>query len=343
MKTLIFSIKILLISLIILIIFPLLNTRYQIFNTSSANAQAIDLGIYPPVFQVDVTPPADIKIPFFLNNYTDQSVELILSLKPFEASTDENGQISFLDTPDFADPFIFQKVLVLENGIPVKSLTLSPKQQKELVLEFKMPSNQAKGDYYFSLIASSNSQTINKSNLSQSLAGIGANVLLSVGPQGKTQGILENFSTPLFTTHGPVPFSLRVRNTSDHFIAPKGDIIIKNMFGQAIGKVKLLPVNILSNSIRRIPDSLQSGTVSDKEYEKIRSVVEQNKFPVAIWPDKFLFGLYKATLTLSLSDQGPLFKKEIAFLAFPFEYIIGVLLIFGIVIYIVVKVRRKIA
>lgn len=343
MKYLVFSIKILILAGIVFFVFPTLNTKYQILNTGFAHAQSIDLGIYPPVFQVDVTPPADIKVPFFLTNYTQESVDLALSLKPFEASADENGQINFLESPDFADPFIFQKVLVLEDGYPIKSLTLSPKQQKELVLEFKMPSNQAKGDYYFSLIASSQNQIINNSNLSKASAGVAANVLLSVGPQGKTESILENFSAPIFVTHGPLPFSVRLRNTSDHFIAPKGDIIIKNMFGQAVGKVKLLPVNVLSNSIRRIPDSLQSGTTSDKDYEKIRRVVEQNKFPVAVWPEKFLLGLYKATLTLSLSDQGPVIRRETMFLAFPFEYIIGVLVVLGLVISIIVRVRRKIS
>ena len=308
-----------------------------------AGAQGIDLGIYPPVFQVDVTPPADIKVPFFLHNYANESVSLTFSLKPFEASNDENGQISFLESPDFADPFIFQKVQVLEGNSPIQSITLSPKQQKQLVLQFKMPSNQEKGDYYFSLIASSDNQPVNNSNLSKATAGIAANVLLSVGPQGKTQGILENFSAPLFVTKGPLPFTVRVRNTSGHFIAPKGDIIIRNMFDQPVGKIKLLPVNILSNSIRRIPDSLQSGTISDKDYEKIRAVVEKNQFPVAIWPEKFLLGSYKATLTLSLSDQGPVFRKETFFLAFPFEYIVGVLAVLGLVTYIIVKVRRKIS
>lgn len=307
-----------------------------------ANAQAVDLGIYPPVFQVDLTPPADIKVPFFLNNFSDQSVELNLSLKPFEASSEENGQINFLEINSFADPFIFQKVIVLDNGSAIKSITLSPKQQKELVLQFKMPSNQAKGDYYFSLIASSANQAINNSNFSQASAGIAANVLLSVGPQGKTQGILESFSTPLFTTQGPLPFTVRLRNTSDHFIAPKGDIIIRNMFDQPIGKVRLLPVNILANSIRRIPDSLQSGTVPEKDYGKIKTVIEKNQFPVAVWPEKFLLGWYKATLTLSLSDEGPIMRKEILFFAFPLEYIAAILIVIGLVTTIILKVKRKI-
>jgi hypothetical protein len=81
------------------------------------------------------------------------------------------------------------------------------------------------------------------------------------------------------------------------------------MFRQAVGKVNLLPVNILSNSIRRLPDSLQ-GKVSDKDYGQIKGTVEKNKYPVAVWPEKFLLGVYKATVTLSLSDQGPVLGKK---------------------------------
>ena len=98
------------------------------------------------------------------------------------------------------------------------------------------------------------------------------NVLLTVGPKGKTNGILEDFSSPLFVDSGPVAFNVAVKNTSNHFIQPRGEIIIKNMFGQAIGKVSLLQVNILADSTRRMPDTLQI-TTDKKQYEKTNSLL----------------------------------------------------------------------
>jgi hypothetical protein len=108
--------------------------------------------------------------------------------------------------------------------------------------------------------------------------------------------------------------------------------VIKNMFGQIIGKVNLLPVNILANTVRRIPDSLQTNPNSNNY---------QGTFPVAVWPEKFLVGPYTATLTLALSDNGPLFTKELVFFAFPLEYLAAIILIICLIIFIAIRVNRQ--
>lgn len=327
------NIFLILIVLICILFFPL----------QKLNAQGVDLGIYPPVFQIETLPPSKVNSPFFIQNFTDQSVELQLILKPFTVTENENGEVLLTeDTTKYPDPFFFKRVRVLDKGNPITSITLSPQQKRDLTLEIDIPNNQEKGEYYFSLVFTSNTQNPNNSSLSVASAGIASNVILSVGPLGKTQGIIEEFSSSLFVTKGPLPFTVRVRNTSGHYITPKGDITIKNMFGQTVGKINLLPVNILSNTIRRIPDSLQSVDVKEAEYEKIKSVVEKNKFPVSVWPEKFLLGRYTATLTLALSEQGPLFRRQIVFYALPTEYILGILTIIGVVIFIVARVKKKI-
>jgi len=133
-----------------------------------------------------------------------------------------------------------------------------------------------------------------------------------------------------------------VKNTSDHYITPKGDIVITNMFGQNVGKINLLSVNILSNTVRRIPDSAQSNPDS-KDYQTIKAIVDKNQYPVAVWPEKLLIGPYTANLTIALSDTGPLFKKSIVFFAFPTEYLLGLLAIIIVIIFIILRVRQKIS
>ena len=326
------------------IIFPVILFIFcLLFNTAPAHAQAVDIGIYPPVFQVQTTPPANVKIPFFIQNFQDQSVELNLSIKAFTSSESENGEIVFVDdTSSYPDPYLASRITVLDKDQAVDSLTLSPQQKRELVLEIQIPSNEPKGDYYFSLVFSSNGQTLDNTNSSLASAGVASNILLSVGPLGKNQGLVDTFSSPFFVTKGPLPFTVRLKNTSDHYITPKGNIQIKNMFGQTVGKVDLLPVNILSNTFRRIPDSLQSGTVSDSEYNKIKSAVDKAQFPVAVWPEKFLLGPYTATLTIALSDQGPSYTRQISFFAFPAEYMLGIITLIGLVIFISLRVRKRI-
>lgn len=303
-------------------------------------AQAVDLGIYPPIFQVVTTPPADVKAPFFIQNYSDNAVILKVALKPFEAADSEDGQITFLNNASsYPDPFLLDRVGILDKGTPLNSLTLSPKQRKDLTLEIKIPGNEIKGDYYFTLVFYSVNSPATTSNESFTKTGIASNVLLSVGPVGPTQGTIEDFSAAPFVTSGPVPFTLRVKNTSNHYITPKGNILITNVFGQTVGKIDLLPVNILSDTIRRIPDSLQSPTA--KPSQSLKSYFLSLDSPYAVWPEKFLLGPYTANLTLYLSSSGPVFKRKIVFFALPVEYILAFVLLAIIVVFIVSRVRKR--
>lgn len=322
----------------------LLMFSFFLILSPKALAQNLDLGIYPPVIEIQANPPTDFKVPVFIQNFTDQSQDLTLTLKLFKPSKDENGTLIFSDVNlnDYPDPFILQRIQVFDETNKTNKFTISPKQRKDLVLQVQIPANEPKGEYYISMIFSTNPNASSSNNSTEVSASIVSNILLSVGPLGNTQGVLEEFSSPTFLFKGPVPFTIRLRNTSDHYINPKGNIIIENMFGQAIGKVDLLPVNILSNSVRRIPDSLQSGTAKQSDYQKIQAIVDANSSPVAIWPENFLVGPYTATLTIALSDNGPVFVRKTTFFAFPAEYILGILIIIGIVVFIAVRVRKKI-
>ncbi len=327
----------------ILLIFTVCNLYQLLVNVNIAQAQTVDLGIYPPVFQIQATPPAIIKAPFFIQNYSDSSINLLISLMPFTAAGTENGTVSFsTDFSSFPDPSLLQKISVADNNnAQIQTLTLAPKQKKNLNLDIQIPNNQSKGDYYVSLIfTSSNQNTVNNSNFSAATASIASNILLSVGPVGQTKGYIENFSAPPLMTSGPVPFTVSIKNTSDHYITPQGDIVITNMFGQNIGKVNLLPVNILSNTVRRMPDSIQSD-LNSKDYQTVKAVADSNRYPVAVWPEKLLVGPYTATLTLALSTSGPLFRKTVFFFAFPSEYLLGILAIIIIITFIILRIKKK--
>jgi hypothetical protein len=331
------KIKNLKLKIVLIILFSL------IFNLKSVpvvHAQNVDLGIYPPVFQIQATTPSDVKIPFFVQNFTSSSVPLTISLQPFTSSQTENGSITYLDTVSYADPYLPERIQVLDGNNSIGDLILAPQQKKDLTLEVQIPSNEAKGDYYLSLVFTTNAGNSTNANSSQASGAIASNILLSIGPFGKAQGYIEDFSTPFFVSKGPVPFSVRVKNSGDHYITPTGNIEIKNMFGQTIGKVDLLPVNILANTIRRLPDSAQSDPNS-QDYQNIKAVIDNNSFPVVVWPEKFLVGPYTATLSLSLSDSGPLFTKQIMFFAFPLEYLVAILLIIGLIIFIAVRVSKS--
>jgi len=304
----------------------------------TAQAAGVSLGVFPPILQIQATPPTDVKSKILIENLGDDPVDLKIGLKPFTASDKENGQVNYSNDYDLADPFIFNKMQILNGDTSIDSITLAPGQKKELTLEIALPQDEILGDYYFSIIfISANTPTAN-SNISGATAGIATNVLLSIGPKGPTQGSIEEFSTPVFLSKGPVPFTVRIKNTSNHFFTTKGDIVIKNMFGQSVGKVDLLPINILSQSIRSIPDSLQSPSANSPT--SLKSYFLNLKSIAAVWPDTFLFGPYTATLTIALSDQGPLYRRTINLYAFPTETLVGILIIILIITAIIIRAKK---
>ena len=197
-------------------------------------------------------------------------------------------------------------------------------------------------DYYFSIIFISQNSYSPQSNASLNQIGIATNVLLSVGPKETPKAVLEEFSSGLFYESGPVPFTVRVKNKGIHFIKPKGDIIIKNMFGQSIGKLDLMSVNILSDSIRAIPNALYVQELrSQDNLSPYAKFTLDFKRPIVLWKEHFLLGFYTATLNIYLFADGPSFTKSIHFFAFPFQGMIVIVFVLISTIIIVNRVRSR--
>lgn len=297
-----------------------------------AYADSISLAVDPPILQISATPPANVQAPLTVENRGDSQLSISIQLKPFTASDREDGQVRYLsdNEANLGDPLFFQGVSVIdETGQTIDNFKLDPKEKKKLTLSINLPKDSPSSDYYFSIVFLSGEEGGGNTSSSQNISGIGSNVLLSVG-EGKISGEIEEFSAPVFLEKGPVPFTVRVKNTGSHFINPKGEILIKNIFGQTIGRVDLAQVNILANSVRNIPsqDYLSGGNLPDNL--------------ATYWPEKIILGPYKASLSITLSDTGPLFRRSIIFFAFPARETGITLLGLILLTYIIIKVKSKV-
>jgi len=301
-------------------------------NPSKANAEGVSLKLSPSLLQIKAQAPVEIKAPLTIENLSDNSVSLKTQFKLFKGNA--NGQVEILSDKDNHSD-IFSKIQLTEKDSPLGTLSLGPKQKKDLNLKISIPEGQISSDYYFSLIFVSQPDSTQQnpagpsgqnsfSNLS---GGIAMNIILSIGPKssprdeaGKASGSIEEFSSPEFLQGGPVSFNLRVKNSGAHFVSPKGTIYIRNMFGQTIGKIDLPAQNILANSTRSLTND---NSVSNS----------------AVWPEKFLLGFYTANLSLDLSPHGPTLTKTTQFAAFPLKLGIGIAL--GIILFLIIYKRVK--
>lgn len=331
--------------------YQILNTKYKIllllifnflfliFNLSEVKAAGVSLSINPPILEITAKPPAKITAPIKIKNLGEDTVQLQITLKPFTAANSEDGKVSYISPKrSYDEDFpILSKARIFDKNESVNALTLAPDQEKELTFYVEIDKNESLGDYYFSIIFLTENEPA-EGNATSNTAGIATNILLSVGQKGQPAAEIKEFSAPGYIQNGPVPFTVKIANTGKQFITPKGFIIIKNLFGQRIGKVDLMPVNILAGTTRSIPDE-----DSIKEQLKSPSFNIQNSSfkPSALWREGFLLGPYTATLTMGVTDEGPVLNKKIYFFAFPGYGILVVLLTLVGILFIAKRIKRK--
>ncbi len=283
---------------------------YLFIGSIPAKAGSLSLSVDPSIIEIKALPPSNTISNLTIQNKSENQVQLQISLKPFKAWL-ENGELEYVND----NPVFFKNVQILDGGVPIEGITLGPRQEKKLTLNINISKDISVSEYYFSVIFISKDSLVPSSTASLNQLGIATNVLLSVGPKETPDAVLEEFSSNPFYTSGPVNFTIRIKNKGKHFIKPKGTILIKNMFGQSIGKLDLLAINILSQSIRAIPN--------------------------ALWKENFLLGFYTATLNISLSNDGPTFTKSIHFFAFPFQGLIMIVIILISAIITINRVRTR--
>lgn len=292
-----------------------------------AEAAGLSLAAYPPIVQIQTTAPDSIDTEIKLQNLSDTPLDLQIMMKPFTAAVSSDGGVSYLDNktvPKATASFLSEHIEIRnEEKLPVQEIVLSPQQQRSLTMHVDLAKGDPPGDYYFSIVFLSKEAASHDANASLLSGGIATNVLISIGPKEKAQASIAQFSAPSFVQSGPVRFTVKLLNESDFFIVPKARILIKNMFGQIVGNVSLLPVNVLAHTARYIPDNSQAGNVD------------------AVWPEAFLIGPYTATLTIGLSDTGPVYEQNVHFFALPI-FIMGIIVVtIGIGIMICIRVRKK--
>ncbi|MBI2613462.1 MAG: hypothetical protein HYW62_01720 [Candidatus Levybacteria bacterium] len=327
---------------------------------SKAEASALSLSLDPSVIEINALPPSVATSTLSIQNKSENLVELQILLVPFKAKS-ENGELQYLSSPS---PFLTQNIQLLDSGIPIEGIALGPKQKKDLTLNVNTSqgtpastrppatsSNQSQAnqagvagevgrDHYFSIIFVSQNTATPVSTSSLGQLGIASNILLSIGAKEIPDGVIEEFSSGLFYESGPVPFTLRIKNNGKQIIKPKGEILIKNMFGQNIGRLDLMKVNILSESVRAIPNTAYIQELISEDTEKNSNLSFQN--PKLLWNEDFLLGFYTATLNISLSDEGPSFTKTIHFFAFPLMGMIVIVIVLIGAIVVVNRVRAHI-
>ncbi len=319
---------------VILVITGLLIPFFTYSNTSYAQEQSIS--IYPPVIEVQTTPPSSPSVPIIIQNNTDTDVSLKIDLVPIK----QNGATGIVNLDESLSDKGFYKYYeertqFLLDDKKVITLDLQPLESREIALNINLSKGDPPGDYYYAVTFLSSGKSLNDASTSRIPNGLATNLLLSIGPKTKSTGGVSEFKTKSFVTHGPVPFELKLHNSSTHLISPTGNVEITNIFGQKVGKLEILPQYILSGSDRYLVDTLQASSEARLAYN------ETDNTPRVVWQDQFLLGLYKAKASIMLDEKGPKIEAITYFIAFPLYFFIPIVVVIFIGVGIYLRVKRK--
>jgi len=282
-------------------------------------AESVSLGIYPPIIRLKMMQNQTQQTTVNITNYSSSKQVVLLRALPFDGALGSDEIHYQASTPQPVSNLTFKGISLLSvQGEALNTLSLDPLQTQQINLKVSAPASFDHKDYYFSLVALNDPQATQSAV--KTLLGVSSNILISVDPFAP-QAQINRFSTQKFFSKGPVLFNLKVANTGDSVFIASGTVIIKNIFGQKVGTVLLPQHFILAHSSRSFSDS-QTSSLS--------------------WNKGFLFGLYKADLSLTI-EGGNSLTSHTYFLALPTTALIITLLVLLFIIGIYLRVRKKLA
>jgi|SRR5581483_3090695 len=286
-----------------------------LFLPSSAFASTQSVTITPSVIKIQALPPAQVVAPVYIENTSDNDETFQVSYKPFTINQD--GEAVYEDFLKPSSDNFLKHVQIAENGSEESSVQVAPHQKKRVELRIDIPNGQSFSESYFSVIFAQNKDGTdgNVSNIRIAQATL---VILTIGPVETPQASIEEFSTKLLQEKGPVPFLVKLKNQGNQATLEKGYIVISNMFGQTIGKVDLASTYIPKGATRLIPED--PNQLSKTQSDTVKKAMGGTLY--AWWPEKILFGLYRADLYISLFPNGPLYQRAIHFLSFPIKTVV---------------------
>lgn len=274
----------------------------------SAQTQTKGIQISPVTYNFEIKPGDSQVATVTVTNLNDEALNYVCETENFSYVSEEGA-------PSFAGADLKEGVTSLADWISFdanKEGVIQSKKSAEVTFSISVPIGAEPGGHYAAVFAKQIKKTPEGKTEIGVTSRVGTLILVSVpGATTKTAEITE-FKSPKFVWHGPVDFSMKVKNTGtvhyDSVAKVKIDPLIGNNTEVDLGKHTLIPKNIRSFE----------GT----------------------WNKKYPFNYYKITAEATDGDGNPVTTTAVMW-AIPLIIVIPVLLGIILLILLIVWIKKK--
>ncbi len=337
-----------------------------LFSVNAQKIGSIGFSVSPQIFEIDVFPEKEITEKINLTNKSEVAVPIEVRITDFTAAED-SGEMLF-DESSQDSSFASRKWFRIEKP----NFILDSGETEKVNFTISVPENAEPGGHYSVMLFEPQLPSFYfEEDQPRAIPVIGVLFLFSVKvfmlepeveqkleviefsvPKEERLVILENLASAFIgrvvqaanevtiTKKSPSSFLLRIKNNDIYHIKPFGKVLIYNIFGKKVGEAKIPQRTILPGKIRQFPIEFSAGIPSYLKWlpESIANFLARN----------FFFGKYQARLELEAKSPvvagilQPNIPFVLTFFSFPWQFWLGFMVSIGLIMFIVVKYRKRI-
>ena len=264
------------------------------------------LEIAPPTLNLTADPGEVINAQISLRDISPVPIVVTSEVNDFTADPEtEDGTPKVM--LDSTEPSPYSLISWIA---PLPPLTLKPRQVENLPVKITVPANAAPGGYYGTIRFTAQPPDMQDTGVALN-ASLGALIMVRVNGDTNEAMALSEFYVSKNGDRGsffeslPITFTERIKNDGNVFEQPRGEILLKNIFGKTVAKinVNLENRNILPKSVRKF----------------------EQEFTAHDLGNTFMFGPYTAELSLTYGTNGQTVTGRTSFWILPWKLIIGII------------------
>jgi uncharacterized membrane protein len=284
--------------------------------TSKANAQEkLPLVVAPARQQVNIDPGNTISL---VTKFFNEGVSpLAGNVKVVDfIVTDSEGSPKFLYNQNLSNRFSGASWVKLSSD----KIAISPGGVAKVQYSISVPKDAAPGGHYvaiyFEPVGLLGQETNQEAqNALAVIPRIASLVYIRVNGPISEMALVKKFLTPGFIQYGPVEIEAEIANRGDYHITPKGQVVLKDIFGNVISQKSLEEVNIFPDASR--------------------------VYNLSLGP-KLLIGKFRVELAASYGEAGMGLSAVSTLWAFPIVYLLAIVLAVMIIVLLVMFIWKKI-